>query len=102
MRVLGRLPRPEESAAMVPVLASGFAQRVLSAEEIVAPSLLPPLPLTTWYNNLNSEAGDIQVERARRLRQGPPGDRRLSAPWREAYEDLIWSLVNHSEFVWIP
>ncbi len=101
-RILGRFPLAEESDAFLPVLEEGFEQRLLPAEEIVPPPVLPPLPRTTWFNNLNVEAGDIQIERARRLRQGPPGDRRLNAAWREAYEDVIWSLINHREFVWLP
>jgi hypothetical protein len=38
----------------------------------------------------------------RRVRKGPPADPRLQTEWREVYEDLIWSLINQREFVWMP
>ncbi|MFM1801231.1 MAG: hypothetical protein RJA81_583, partial [Planctomycetota bacterium] len=38
----------------------------------------------------------------KRARQGPPPDERINPSWREAYEDLVWSLINQREFVWIP
>ena len=26
----------------------------------------------------------------------------VRSAWREAYEDVVWSLINHREFVWMP
>jgi mono/diheme cytochrome c family protein len=102
IRVLGRAPSEDEWVEFSNLIASGFEERLLSAEEIVAPVAPEPLPLVTWFNHLRSEANTIQVEYARRVRQGPPPDRRLRPEWRERYEDLVWSLINHREFVWIP
>ena len=32
----------------------------------------------------------------------PPADPRIDRQWREIYEDVVWTLVNHREFVWLP
>ena len=48
------------------------------------------------------EATTIKNEMERRARVGDPPDPRLSPAWREAYEDLVWTVINSPEFVWIP
>jgi hypothetical protein len=60
------------------------------------------LPVVDWFNHLRPQASVIQQELERRARAGPPPDPRLCSPWRERYEDVVWSLVNHREFVWLP
>tara|TARA_R110002095_G_scaffold215072_2_gene208428 strand:+ start:19939 stop:23673 length:3735 start_codon:yes stop_codon:yes gene_type:complete len=102
LRFLSRRPNPEESTAFSNALAQGFDSRLLPAEAITPIKAQPPLPLVTWFNHLQSEANTIQQEVERRVRQGPPADPRLRAEWRKVYEDIIWSLMNHQEFVWIP
>jgi hypothetical protein len=56
----------------------------------------------TWSNHLQPEANTIAQEQERRTRTGPPADTRLRPEWRELFEDLVWSLVNTREFVWMP
>jgi hypothetical protein len=102
LRVLSRRPNAEELSVFSAALAEGFDTRLLPANEIESPSQPSPLPLVTWFNHLQSEANTIQQEVERRVRQGPAADPRLRADWREVYEDVVWSLINHSEFVWMP
>lgn len=102
LRFLTRQPRPAERAAFLPALSEGFATRVLPAAAQIAPKLPEPLPLVTWLNHVSPEANSIQVEVEKRVQQGPPPDPRLRTAWREVYEDLVWSLINDREFVWIP
>lgn len=102
LRVLTRLPNSEEKAAFSQLLQDGFDSRLVPPEEIEPPQQLPPLPLVTWFNHLQHDANTIQQELERRVRQGPAPDPRLRATWRTKYEDAVWSLVNHSEFVWMP
>ena len=33
---------------------------------------------------------------------GTNPDPRLADDWREVYEDVVWGLFNHHEFVWMP
>ena len=48
------------------------------------------------------EANEIQLELQGYILAGPPADTRFETQWRELYEDVVWSLVNHREFVWMP
>ncbi len=102
LRFLTRLPRPAERTAFLPPLREGFASRLVPVAEQTPPTLPAPLPLVTWLNHVSPEANAIQVEVEKRVQQGPPPDPRLRAAWREVYEDLVWSLINDREFVWIP
>ncbi len=102
LRFLGRWPTADERAAFSGALADGFAERIVPTAEREEPTTLPPLPLVTWFNHLQAEANSIQLEVERRVRLGPPVDPRLRPVWREAYEDVLWSLVVHHEFVWLP
>lgn len=102
LRFLTRHPTDDERKEFVQELSHGFESRLTPASAIVSPEKLPLLPQVTWFNHLRPEANTIQQEIERRVRQGPPPDPRLRPEWREAYEDVVWSLVNHREFVWIP
>ena len=102
LQCLGRTPSVDEQAVFVQALSDGFESRLLHPGEITTPESLPALPLVTWFNHLQSEANSIQLEVERRVQIGPPPDRRLRDEWREVYEDAVWSLINHREFVWMP
>jgi hypothetical protein len=102
LRYLSRRPTDAERACFVSALADGFEQRCLPPGE-VHPSPPPAaLPRVTWSNHLQSEANNVALELERRARAGPPPDTRLRAEWREVYEDVVWSVVNIREFVWVP
>jgi hypothetical protein len=102
LRAYGRRPLAAEAAPLVRALSPGFAARVLPATEVVPPAPLPPLPAVSWANHLVAEANTIKLEQEQRARRGPPPDPRLRPAWREAFEDVAWTLVNHREFVWYP
>jgi hypothetical protein len=101
-RVLVRKPKASERATFVNALSEGFQSRVLADSDIVIPQPSAPLPLVTWFNHLQPEANVIQQENERRVKAGPAPDPRLEPAWRATYEDFVWSLINHREFVWIP
>ena len=102
LRFYGRMPTTAERAPFEKALAAGFNERLVPAAQIQTPTPLEPLPQVTWSNHLRSEATTIQQEHDRRARLGPDPDPRLKSEWREVYEDMIWSLVNAREFVWVP
>lgn len=102
LRFLARYPSQQERADLLPALARGFEARTVPADVVQRPPALPPLPQSTWSNHLMPEANDIQEEWQRRVMRGPAVDPRLEPEWREVYEDIVWSLVNHREFAWIP
>ena len=102
LRMLARQPHADELAVFSSALNAGFKDRLVPIEEIKQPPVLPPLRQVTWFNHLRPDANKIQQEVERRVRAGPPPDPRLRTAWRESYEDLVWSLLNHAEFVWMP
>lgn len=102
LRFLCRRPNQEELTTFSNALAQGFDSRLVPADEMVPVQEPSPLPLVTWFNHLQPEANTIQQEVERRVRKGPPADPRINPEWRKVYEDIIWSLINHREFVWVP
>jgi hypothetical protein len=102
LRFLSRLPRSRERDVFLGPLTDGFDTRLVPATEIKRSSPPERLPQVTWSNHLRAEANTIQQEWERRARLGPPPDPRLRAGWREVYEDMVWSVVNQREFVWMP
>jgi hypothetical protein len=102
LRILTRLPNGTERTRFTNALAAGFDERLVPQSEIVRPDPLPDLPQVTWFNHGRHKANEIQVKNARRVRKGPPPDPQLVDTWREVYEDLVWGLLNHHEFIWMP
>ncbi len=102
LRCLCREPKPEERKVFAAALSAGFDARLVAAEKITPVKQLPRLPQVTWFNHGRAKANEIQLEIERRVAAGPPVDPRLSPRWRAVYEDALWSLINHREFVWMP
>lgn len=102
LRFLSRPPTPGEVAPLANALTPGFATRRVPASQVKTVPPPPPLPVVGWSNHLVSEANSIKVELEQRARSGPPADPRLVPAWREAFEDVVWSLANSREFVWVP
>ncbi len=102
LRFYSRYPTRDEKLPLTRALAQNFSTRLVPASEIKSP--LPPsvLPTVSWGNHLQSEANRIKIDLEQRYRVGPPGDPRLRPEWREVFEDVVWSLVNIREFVWLP
>ena len=98
-RLLTRDPTEAERAAARDLLGPGFAERVIDGAE----PLPPPTNLryTTWYNHLHPSATPVALEDQARALQGPPPTPRLQADWRERMEDLVWTLINAPEFIYV-
>lgn len=102
LRILSRSPKPEERKVFASALAKDFGSRLVPTDQVTPPTEPKPLPQVTWFNHLRPRANEIQLELERRVQAGPPSDPRLQPAWREVYEDIVWSLINHREFVWMP
>jgi hypothetical protein len=102
LRYLSRLPTSEEAEPLVATLRDGFNERIVPLEKRSAVKSLEPLMVVSWSNHLVPEATTIMMELERRAQLGPPADPSLQSSWREAYEDVAWTLLNSSEFVWLP
>ena len=102
LRFLSRFPDEAERKASTAALAQGFSSRLLSPGEIIPNTPPEPLQRVSWTNHLHSDANRLKLVMEQRARDGDPPDPRLLPAWRERYEDLVWSLVNHPQFIWIP
>ncbi len=102
LRFLSRPPKSTEREAFLPALRDGFNERLVPAARQETPPEPDPLPLATWLNHVTAEANNIQLEVEKRVQRGPNPDPRLQTEWREVYEDVIWSLINDRDFIWIP
>lgn len=102
LRFLSRMPLRSERDSFLPELKSGFEKRLTPPDQITEPAPLEPLRLVTWLNHVTPDANTIQQENEDRVQQGPSPDPRLRPEWREIYEDIIWSLINDRDFVWVP
>jgi mono/diheme cytochrome c family protein len=102
LRYLSRWPQQEERTFFAGTLSEGFDTRLVPVDKIARVEKLPSLPQVTWFNHGRAEANEIQLEIERRVLAGPPPDPRLSTEWRTVYEDTLWSLITHREFVWLP
>ena len=101
LRFVGRLPNQKEQISALDLINPGFENRSSITDESFKPKQNEKLPLITWFNHLSPEATTVQMKVEKQVRQGPPVDHRINPDWRERYEDLIWSLINHREFVWL-
>jgi Protein of unknown function (DUF1553)/Protein of unknown function (DUF1549)/Planctomycete cytochrome C/Concanavalin A-like lectin/glucanases superfamily len=102
LRFLSRYPSSGERNEFFSLLTPGFDSRLLAPDQVVRPTALPSLGTVGWTNHLRSEANEIMLEQERRARLGDPADPRLETSWRESYEDVVWTLINSPEFVWVP
>jgi hypothetical protein len=102
LRYLSRLPTEAERGPLVHQLSVGFARRLVPVYQIKWLQPLQILPKVTWSNHQRSKSNTIALELEQRARAGTPPDPRLTTEWREVYEDVVWSVVNLSEFVWVP
>jgi cytochrome c553 len=102
LRYLSRFPSDAERTPLARALTPGFDLRLVHPEEIPIVTPFERLPAVTWSNHLSPESTTIAIQLEQRARTGPPADPRLRPEWREIYEDIVWSVMNLSEFVWVP
>ena len=98
--ILTRPATSEERELFRELLQDGYDSRRVDAP-VVKP--LPPKNTgVTWSNHLKPEASDRKLALAKELEQGDPPTKRLRADWRERAEDMVWTLINSPEFVFVP
>jgi len=56
----------------------------------------------SWSNHLQSKSNEIRIAWQKQVEQGDAPTTQLAADWRERAEDMVWTLINSPEFVWIP
>ena len=101
MKTLTREPTDSERELFIELLQPGYEERVNKDAEIVHHKPLP-VNLVGWSNHLSSRANEIKVELEHAIQEGDPPTQRLKEGWRNRYEDVLWTLLNSPEFVFVP
>lgn len=103
-RTLTREPTSDERALFVELLSDGYGTRIDKSQLNAPVPLLPGVRRTGvgWSNHLTGASSDVQIATQEVVRQGDPPTRKLQADWRERFEDMLWTLMNSPEFVFVP
>ena len=101
MKTLTREPTDSEMKMFVELLKPGYAERVKGNAQIVSREPLPR-NLVGWSNHLSPRANEIKVELQEAVKKGDPPTQRLQDNWRNRYEDMLWTLLNSPEFIFVP
>jgi hypothetical protein len=100
-QVLSRGPTAEERDLFVSLLGDDFSSRKTDT----LPGPVPGWPArdgVSWSNHLQTKSNEIKIARQKEVERGDPPTTQLTASWREKAEDMVWSLINSPEFVWVP
>jgi hypothetical protein len=102
LRLLTREPTPNERRLFTDLLEPGYDQRRVAGD--VPEASWPRLRrgVVSWSNHLDPEASVVQAELEAAVLRGDPPTLRLQADWRERAEDMIWTIVNSPEMVFVP
>ncbi|MEQ8784926.1 MAG: DUF1553 domain-containing protein [Pirellulaceae bacterium] len=101
LRLLSREPDDVERDMFLELLGDGYSDRRVPGAKPI-PKVNRHVTRVSWANHLSAEATRIMNEMERRVRAGDPPTPLLEKPWRERMEDMVWTLVNSPEFVFIP
>lgn len=101
LNVLTRKPSDKERAAYGDYLRTGFDARVKTPPP-KPPVKRQPEPYVSWSNHLHPDATTIKMRQEEAARKGDPPTERLDPDWRARMEDVLWAVLNSSEFVFTP
>ncbi|HWA98600.1 MAG TPA: DUF1553 domain-containing protein, partial [Pirellulales bacterium] len=101
LRMLTRLPTADERARTVAYLESGYESRRGEATKPATAMPRKPRQYVSWSNHLQPEATLLKQQEEAEARRGDPPTERLAAAWRDRLENVVWSLVNAPEFVFV-
>lgn len=101
LQLLTRKPTAGEKETYLPFLAKGYAERI--AADPAPPVSKPRAPekYVTWTNHLDPEADVIRATQSRAARAGEPPTNKLTAEWRDRFEDVLWAILNSPEWIYL-
>lgn len=98
--MLARKPSAAERKLAVEVLSPSFASRKTGKPK--PPPVERIRAHVDWDKHLKGEASLELLAAEKQARAGDPPTVRLTEDFRTALEDVLWSLVNSPEFVFVP
>jgi mono/diheme cytochrome c family protein len=101
LRMLTRKPTDDERRMYREYLSDGFATRIRPVPPTAKPKRIRE-PYVSWSNHLDGEATLVRQAQELAARRGDPPTERLNENWRSRLEDVLWAMVNSSEFVFAP
>ncbi len=102
LRLLTREPAAAEQQLFAELLAPGYDQRCVAGDVPEASRPRLRRGVVSWSNHLDPEASVVQAELEAAVLRGDLPTPRLQADWRERLEDMIWTIVNSPEMVFVP
>ena len=100
LTTLSRRPDDAERKLVAEVLADGYASRRTGKAK--PPAVKRIVAHVDWDKHLKGEASVELLAAEKQARAGDPPTERLTADFRRRVEDVLWSLVNSPEFVFVP
>jgi hypothetical protein len=101
LRLLTRKPTEKERAAYAEYLRTGFDARARTPPPKPGGPRVPE-EYATWSNHHDPRATKLRQEQEAAARAGDPPTDRLDPDWRSRLEDVLWAVLNSSEFVFTP
>jgi hypothetical protein len=101
LKLLTRRPTAQERKTYTDYLQYGFDTRFRTpAPKPAGPRV--PVPYVSWSNHLHPDANTLKIRQGEAARRGDPPTDRLDPDWRKRLEDVLWAVLNSSEFVFTP
>jgi hypothetical protein len=100
--ILSRPPDDHERTTLARILEPGFENRRLETPIEAPRPKSHERNAVSWANHLVPEATRIKLEWEQEVLRGDLPTGRLESDWRERAEDVVWSLLNSPEFVFVP
>lgn len=98
LRFFTRGPTSEERTFFVDALKPGYSARVAAATGPARSTPHAHRRYVAWSNHMKSEANSLRLEEEAAARRGDPPTERLTAEWRQRFEDVLWALLNAPEW----
>lgn len=100
LTLYSRKPTRQEMAMVNEVLDEGFEARKTGKPKPNVPKREPAK--VNWEDHLKAEDNARLLEAEKVVREGEPATVRLTPEYRQRVEDVLWSMINSPEFVFVP
>lgn len=102
LRLLTRHPDAAEKESYTAYLKNGFDDRIVPESDRPKPAQAKHAPAryVSWSNHLDGPANTLATEKQEAARLGDPPTTALREEWRKNLEDVIWAMLNATEWIY--